>query len=120
MKLFGKKQNSSSAEIAGNKSLTADITISGLASDVLLRPHITEKSGILSAEKNVYTFDVRRSATKSMVKKAIKEIYKVAPEKIAMITKKGKKVFVRGRFGERPDTKKALVYLKKGDKIEFV
>ena len=86
---------------------------------VIKNPRITEKATMV-AEKNVYTFDVIEKATKQEVAKAVKELFKVTPTKIAMITIKQKKVTVRGKKGMKKGGKKALVYLKKGDKIEFV
>src|SRR3989344_4468293 len=53
-------------------------------------------------------------------KKAIEEIYGVTPVRINVITIPAKKVFVRNRVGMKASGKKAVVYLKKGDKIEFV
>ena len=87
--------------------------------NVILKPHITEKAGVLS-EQNVYTFQVTKTATKTDVKSAIKELYKVTPTKIAIATRPSKKIVSRGRVGTKSGLKKAYVYLKKGDKIEFV
>ena len=87
--------------------------------EIIVGPRITEKAALMS-DKNVYTFNVAIDATKSEVKKEIKRIYKVNPEKVNMIKSKGKNVFVRGRKGTKKDTKKAMVYLKDGDKINVM
>ncbi len=80
---------------------------------------ITEKSS-LAADKGRYTFNVDPSANKSEIKKAIKLLYKVEPIKVT-ITQIAKKIVVRrGKTGVKPGGKKAVVHLKKGDKIEFV
>jgi large subunit ribosomal protein L23 len=79
---------------------------------------ITEKAAI-GAEKGIYTFNVASNATKNEIKKAIKMIYGVAPTKVAMIQITEKKVFRRGKIGTKKGGKKAVVYLKKGDKIAF-
>lgn len=95
----------------------------GLAIDqVLLNPHVTEKASDLS-EKGVYAFNVNLRANKDQVTRAVKMFFKVTPVKVAMIVNKPK-------YSRNPRTnrvqvkkagqKKALVYLKKGDKIEFV
>jgi large subunit ribosomal protein L23 len=86
---------------------------------VLLKPRITEKAGVLS-EKNVYTFVVSDKATKGTVSKAIKETYKVSPVQVNIINLPKKRIFVRGRYATKSGVKKALVFLKEGDKIEFV
>lgn len=80
---------------------------------------ITEKSAI-SADKGAYTFNVDPHANKSEIKKAIKMLYKVTPVKISITQISSKKVTRRGVTGVRSGGKKAVVYLKKGDKIEFV
>lgn len=88
-------------------------------SSVVLRPRITEKSGVLS-QGGVYTFEVTRGANKNSVKSAIKSLYKVNPVKVAILNNPAKNVFVRGRRGVVSGVRKALVTLKKGDKIDFV
>ena len=88
-------------------------------SDIILRPRITEKSGIMNESLNVYTFEVTKNATKDSVSKVIKTLYKVTPESVRIVNLPAKKVFVRGRVGRQSSIKKAVVYLKKGDKIEI-
>ena len=80
---------------------------------------ITEKAA-LAADKGRYTFNVKNSATKNEIKKAIKVMYKVTPTKVAVIQVAPKNVTRRGVVGIKSGGKKAVVYLKKGDKIEFV
>ncbi len=89
-------------------------------SKIILKPRITEKSGIMTETSNVYTFEVEKNATKDTVAKAIKNIYKVSAKKVRIVNLPAKEVFVRGKKGTKPAVKKALVYLKKGDKIELV
>jgi large subunit ribosomal protein L23 len=81
-------------------------------------PRITEKSAIAS-EKGIYTFNVASNANKNEVKKAIKILYGVMPEKVSITQIKEKTVFRRGKVGVRGGGKKAVVYLKKGEKITF-
>ncbi len=87
---------------------------------VIKKPKVTEKSGIKSESQNMYTFEVLPSATKKTVAEAIKQIYKVTPIKVNMITLPAKNVIKRGKKGIKPAIKKALVFLKKGDKIAFI
>lgn len=86
--------------------------------EVIVRPHITEKTSLLaSAKAPAYVFMVIPGATKTEVKAAIKRQYKVTPVKVAMLTKTRKKVQARGQRGFTPIGKKAVVYLKAGDSI---
>jgi len=86
---------------------------------VLLRLRVTEKSALLS-EKNEYTFLVADGATKPQIKAAVKEVYKVTPTQINVIAGVKKNITRRGRNGVKSANKKAIVFLKKGDKIEFI
>ncbi|MEI7688993.1 MAG: 50S ribosomal protein L23 [Candidatus Nomurabacteria bacterium] len=86
---------------------------------LIIGPRITEKAAI-GAEKGVYTFNVADNANKSEIKKAIKLIYGLMPERVAIIQIKEKEVVRRGKKGTKKGGKKAVVYMKKGDKIAFV
>ena len=88
-------------------------------SKILIKPRITEKSGIMNESSNVYVFEVVKEATKDAIAKAVKSIYKVTAEKVRIVNLPAKNVFVRGKKGRQSAVKKALVYLKKGDKIEL-
>lgn len=89
---------------------------------VIVRPHITEKASDLS-EQNVYGFEINKRANKMHVKMAVEKLYKVTPMKIAVING-ATKLMKNPRTGrmqmKKQSIKKAFVYLKKGDKIEFV
>lgn len=87
-------------------------------SKTIKNPRVTEKASMYF-EKNVYTFDVSEDANKSEIKKAIFTLYKVKPVKVNIVTIPKKQVFVRGKKGVKNGGKKALVYLKEGDKIEI-
>ncbi len=86
----------------------------------ILRPRITEKATFLSARENkpVYTFVVDPRATKATVAKAVKELYKVTPATVRIVRLPVKNVMAQGRAGTKGGVKKALVTLKKGEKIE--
>mgnify|MGYP003400066213 CR=1 FL=1 len=80
--------------------------------ETIKKPLLTEKSLILRDTNNCYCFVVEKTANKHEIREAV--------EKIATIPLRGK-VKRMGRFaGKRPDLKKALVTLKKGDKIDTV
>ncbi len=87
---------------------------------IIKKPRITEKSGLQAEGANTYTFEVMAKANKKNVAKAVREIYKVTPLKVNIVNLPAKKVFARGKRGVKSGLKKAIVYLKKGEKIEFV
>lgn len=86
---------------------------------IIKNPRITEKGSMLM-ESNVYVFDIEKNANKNEVKKAIFSIYKVKPVKVNIVKVEEKKIMTRGKVGVKSGGKKALVYLKAGDKIEFI
>jgi large subunit ribosomal protein L23 len=88
-------------------------------SHVLRRPRVTEKAS-MKAESGVYTFEVDVAATKKAIAVAIKKLYNVEPVKVAIVPIPKKNVIVRNKRGVKKGGKKAYVYLKEGDKIEFV
>ena len=90
-----------------------------MITNILKNPRITEKASN-NAEQNVYTFDVSPSANKTEISKAVFAFYKIKPVKVNVLPVPHKKTFSRGKKGVRGGGKKAFVYLKKGDKIEFV
>ncbi len=93
--------------------------ITGIASDVLIRPIITEKA-TFSEANGVYIFEIFPQVNKISVKKAIRELYNVEPVKVNIIRIKGKRVRYGRSVGRTKNKKKAMVFLKKGEKIEFV
>ena len=87
---------------------------------VMKKPLFTEKGSNLKETENKILIEVSRDANKIDIKKAIEEIFKVKVEKVSTITTRGKwKKFGRS-IGKRPDRKKAVVTLKKGEKLDFV
>jgi len=82
-------------------------------------PRVTEKASF-AFEKNVYTFNVEASANKKEIKKAIFALYKVNPVKINILPIPYKSIVSKGKKGVRGGGKKAVVYLKAGDKIEII
>ena len=88
---------------------------------IILSPRITEKGAYLS-EQGCYVFNVAAKANKYEISQAIKSVFKVTPRKISIVTVPTKSVQTRGtnRRGTSGGGKKAYVYLKKGETIEFV
>ncbi len=85
---------------------------------IIKKPHITEKATDLS-KLNKYVFMVEPSANKNEIKKALKKIYGVDILKIQTITRQPRMKKFRSRSGAKPVYKKAIVELKKGQKIEI-
>ena len=87
--------------------------------NIIKNPRITEKASF-NAEQNVYTFDVTENANKTEIKKAVFALYKVKPVKVNILRVQDKQIMSKGKKGIKSGGKKALVYLKKEDKIEFI
>tara|TARA_Y100000590_G_C15717697_1_gene1012427 strand:+ start:1599 stop:1892 length:294 start_codon:yes stop_codon:yes gene_type:complete len=86
--------------------------------DTIISPNITEKSTSLS-EYNKVVFKVHKGANKNSIKRSIEKIFKVNVVKINTINLKGKTKLVRGRKTVKPNIKKAIVTLKKGQSIDL-
>lgn len=87
---------------------------------ILIKPIITEKS-MNEAAKGKFTFEVAKSATKPEISLAVKESFKVNPIGVQTITVKGttKKSMKTRKTIKKSDTKKAIVRLKNGEKIDL-
>jgi len=86
---------------------------------VLLRPLLTEKMTDLRESSNQVGFLVRADANRVQIKQAVESLLKVKVERVNVMTVKGKLKRL-GRFaGRRSDWKKAIVTLKKGEKLEI-
>lgn len=77
----------------------------------------TEKATLYEPDGK-YLFLVKNSANKIQIKRAVEEIYKVKVGEVNTFVSIGKLKRVRHQFGRTPDTKKAIVTLKEGQKIE--
>lgn len=110
------------AEVAQSASVPAYSSEGLDRSYVLIRPHVTEKATDLSG-RGVYVFDIHQDANKMHVRAAIEKLYKVKPTKVNIVNKLPK-LMKNPRTGrmqtKKTALKKAFVYLKQGDKIEFV
>lgn len=84
---------------------------------VLLKPLVTEKGTYLGAT-NKYLFAVSPQTNKTEIKKAVKAVYGVMPVKVNIVNLGGKNVRYGRVKGQTKDKKKAIITLKKGDKIE--
>ncbi|GMM92939.1 50S ribosomal protein L23 [Qipengyuania sp. MTN3-11] len=88
-------------------------TIDSRHYDVILSPHITEKS-TMASEHNAVVFKVANSATKPQIKEAIEALYDRKVAAVNTINVKGKTKRWRGKPYKRSDQKKAIVTLAEG------
>ncbi len=86
--------------------------------EILRRPIVTEKS-TASMTQRKYGFEVVKSASKTQVKEAVQQAFKVDVTKVNMITVHGKTRKRGTRVITSPSWRKAIVTLKSGDKIEL-
>ncbi|HET6794058.1 MAG TPA: 50S ribosomal protein L23 [Acidimicrobiales bacterium] len=87
---------------------------------VVLRPVVSEKSYAL-LDQGVYVFVVHPDANRTQIRQAIESIFKVKVDKVNTLNRKGKRKRNRrsATFGQRPDTKRAIVTLAGDDRIDL-
>jgi large subunit ribosomal protein L23 len=86
--------------------------------DIVLAPHITEKSTMLS-ETNAVVFRVAPTASKPEIKAAIEALFNVKVTNVNTIVSKGKTKRWKGKPYQRSDVKKAIVTLAEGQTIDI-
>ena len=86
--------------------------------DVIIAPHITEKS-TLASEHNAVVFKVAGNATKPQIKEAIEAIYDKKVVAVNTLVQKGKTKRWKGKAYQRSDVKKAIVTLAEGEMIDI-
>ena len=85
--------------------------------DVIIAPVITEKA-TLASEHNQVIFKVARKATKPQIKEAVEKLFDVKVKSVNTLRRRGKWKAFRGRYGLQPTTKRAIVTLEEGQKID--
>ena len=85
--------------------------------DVIVAPHITEKSTLLS-EHNAVVFKVAGDASKPQIKAAVEALFGVNVTGVNTLVQKGKTKRWKGRPYTRSDVKKAIVTLADGQSID--
>ena len=86
--------------------------------DVILAPHITEKS-TMASESNGVVFKVANDATKPQIKEAVEAIYSTKVVSVNTVLVKGKTKRWRGKPYKRSDFKKAVVRLAEGEMTDI-
>jgi large subunit ribosomal protein L23 len=88
------------------------------ARDVLIAPVVSEKSyGLL--DQNKYTFLVRKDANKTEIKIAVEQVFSVRVTAVNTVNRVGKRRRSRAGWGSRPDTKRAIVSVAEGQRIDI-
>lgn len=87
--------------------------------NVILRAHVTEKATHLVERRNMYTFVVNKSSTKTEIKAAVEELWNVRVVSVKTINRVGKPRRHKMRETTAADTKKAIVILHSEDRIAF-
>jgi len=86
--------------------------------DVLLSPVVSEKSyGLL--DENKYTFMVAPDANKTEIKIAVEKVFDVTVTGVNTANRQGKRRRTRFGWGKRPDTKRAIVTVAEGQRIDI-
>lgn len=117
--LIEKKKDEKSEKAAEIKPQPAKEKIFGQTSPVLKSPHTTEKATDLTG-KNQYVFEVWPRANKTEIKKAVENLYGVNVSALKIINIPRKKRRLGKISGWRKGYKKAIVKIKKGQKIEVL
>jgi large subunit ribosomal protein L23 len=88
--------------------------------DIIIRPVVSEKS-YAAFDENIYTFVVASDANKIEIRQAIESIFDVRVTNVNTVNRKGKRKRNRrtGGWGSRPGSKRAIVSLAEGDRIEI-
>jgi len=85
--------------------------------DIIVSPLITEKATNLS-EHNKVVFKVAMTATKRQIKEAVEKLFDVKVKSVNTLRRRGKWKAFKGRFGRQSDSKRAVVTLEQGQKID--
>ena len=87
--------------------------------NVLLAPHVTEKTSMALQDRNQYAFRVRRDATRTDVRRAVELMFEVKVESVNIVNEPGKSRRFGNRAGRTQDMKKAYVRLADGQSIDY-
>ena len=85
--------------------------------DIIVAPVVTEKA-TMASEHNKVLFKVAAKATKPQIKEAIEKLFDVKVKSVNTLVRKGKNKVFRGSYGSQSDTKRAIVTLEEGHRID--
>lgn len=87
---------------------------------ILLAPHVSEKTNRLAEQHNQVVFKVLRDATKPEIKSAVELLFNVKVKGVTVLNVKGKRKRFGAINGRRSDWRKAYVSLEAGQEIDFL
>jgi large subunit ribosomal protein L23 len=87
--------------------------------NVLIAPHVTEKTATAMQNSNQYTFRVQKSATKTDIKAAVELMFEVKVKGVQVVNEPGKTRRFGKVTGRTQDWKKAYVSLVQGQSIDY-
>ena len=87
--------------------------------NVLIAPHVTEKTSVAMQNHNQYTFRVKKNATKTDVKQAVELMFEVKVKGVQVVNEPGKTRRFGKITGRTQDWKKAYVSLVQGQSIDY-
>lgn len=87
---------------------------------VIIGPHVSEKSTVLADSANQVVFKVRPDATKTEIRQAVELLFEVSVAEVTTARIKGKSKRFGAMKGRRSDWKKAYVRLAEGQDIDFL
>ena len=123
MKIFNKEDKPKGKESATLPSTTESMSGSeagGTGRYIVKSPLLTEKAARGESGDNKYVFLVHEKANKSEIKKEIERLFKVGVENVNIVNQPRKRKTFRGHEGFRSGSKKAIVTVEKGKKIEIL
>jgi large subunit ribosomal protein L23 len=85
--------------------------------DVILSPVLTEKA-TMASEHNKVVFKVRKNATKPQIKEAVEKLFDVKVKSVNTLVREGKVKTFKNKVGQLSDTKRAIVTLEEGHRID--
>jgi large subunit ribosomal protein L23 len=85
--------------------------------DVILAPVITE-TATNASEHNKVIFKVAMDATKPQIKEAVEKLFDVKVKSVNTLRRRGKWKIFKGRVGRQSDSKRAIVTLEEGQRVD--
>ena len=85
--------------------------------DIIVAPVVTEKA-TMASEHNKVVFKVASKATKPQIKEAVEKLFDVKVKSVNTLRRRGKWKAFKGRFGLQSTTKRAIVTLEEGQRID--
>ena len=87
--------------------------------EIIKRPIITEKNTLRANLLNEYAFEVELTANRTQIKQAVEAVFGVNVTNVNTLNRQGKRKRTRYGFGTRKSTKRAIVSLAEGERIDI-